>query len=92
MNCHEGYIVSALQETITTTIIIIIIIINHRQKLTKWRMGKGGERSHQSYLKRPLEFRSSPKNNTLRSIRPHCLRLLNLVHIIQHLRRECARS
>lgn len=47
------------------------------------------ERSHQSYLKRPLEIRSRPENNTLRSVRPHCLRLLNLVHIIQHLRREC---
>lgn len=80
MNCHERYIVSALQETITTT--IIIIIINHRQKTSKVEDGERGERSHQSYLKRPLELHSSPKNNALRSIRPHCLRLLNLVHII----------
>lgn len=40
MNCYEGLIVSALQETITTT--IIIIIINCRQNLTHWSLGKQG--------------------------------------------------
>lgn len=59
-------------------------------KTLKVEYGETGKRSHQSYLKRALEIRSGPENNALRSIRAHCLRLLNLVHIIKHLRRECA--